>query len=134
MYFCLLLQYLVIPCKDSSSHYLESKHRNGTDFLISLHFQHEASSDCLKCTRKLTKSIEQCQIIYNYLWFHQYVNIKKKSKGKWKFSKYSDKLALFNSFRGTYFFFWLPNSEVFFLPDPEFGRTCQRICWYCLKC
>ena len=39
---------------------------------------------------------------------------KKKSKGKWKFSKYSDKLALFNSFRGTYFFFWLPNSEVVF--------------------
>ena len=93
MYFCLLLQYLVTPHKHLFNHYLESKQRQEmrrtfifcTSNLL-LHFQHEASSDSLKLTRELTKSTEQWQIIYNYLWFQENVDCRrKKSKGKRNF-------------------------------------------------
>ena len=60
-------------------------------------FRQKKDGECCHLTKKArfiiqqkrTKSTKQRQIIYNYLWFQQNVNIKK-SKGKWNFSKCSD--------------------------------------------
>ena len=80
--------------------------------------------------QKRTKSTEQRQIIYNYLWFQDSVNIKNQRVSE-TFRKCSDIWYSLdrNNFRGTHFFFLaaLFRGGVFILPGLQFGDNFQRI-------
>ena len=56
---------------------------NSTKILLKLTWI-ELTKLIIKSTRKLMKSTVQSQIIYNYLWFQQNVNVNN-WKGKWNF-------------------------------------------------